>query len=114
MSAESAPLDLLHGSAVVTAEWLIAHLAAVKVVDASWAMRSKKRDDFNRLRIAGAVFFDVDESSAPAPALPHTFPSAEQVFGVCGFWGVYRRSGGVRVVDLNPLMLVHSLAIFET
>jgi thiosulfate/3-mercaptopyruvate sulfurtransferase len=96
MSAELAPL--LHGSAVVTAEWLIAHLAEVKVVDASWAMRSKKRDDFNRLRIAGAVFFDVDESSAPAPALPHTFPSAEQV---CELGGVYSiGEDGVRVVGL--------------
>ena len=94
----AAPAPLLNGSAVVTAEWLIAHLAEVKVVDASWAMRSKKRDDFNRLRIAGAVFFDVDESSAPAPALPHTFPSAEQV---CELGGVYSiGEDGVRVVGL--------------
>jgi len=70
-------------SALVTTEWLEAHLSApdVKVVDASWYLPAQERDGFKEYQaqhIPGAVFFDIDEISDTNSDLPHMLPSAEK------------------------------------
>jgi len=70
-------------SALVTTEWLEAHLSApdVKVVDASWYLPTQERDGFKEYKdqhIPGAVFFDIDEISDTSSDLPHMLPSAEK------------------------------------
>ncbi|MGE0006705.1 MAG: 3-mercaptopyruvate sulfurtransferase [Parvibaculaceae bacterium] len=68
---------------VVSTQWLAEHLAApdVAIVDASWHLPAARRDaraEFLRERIPGAQFFDIDEISDGATALPHMLPSAEK------------------------------------
>ena len=87
-------------SALVTTEWLNAHLSApdVKIVDASWYLPAHDRDGFQEYKeqhIPGAVFFDIDEISDTGSDLPHMLPSAEK------FTSRVRRLGlgdGTRIV----------------
>ena len=72
-----------HADALVSTEWLAAHLAApdVRVVDASWTMPADGRDpkaEFAEGHIPGAVFFDIDEISDSASPLPHMLPAPEK------------------------------------
>ncbi len=69
--------------ALVSTEWLAAHLDApdVRIVDGSWYLPAMKRDakaEFDAERIAGAVYFDIDEISDTASPLPHMLPSPEK------------------------------------
>jgi thiosulfate/3-mercaptopyruvate sulfurtransferase len=69
--------------ALVSTEWLAAHLAApdVRVVDGSFKLRGvapTAREDYERRHIPGAVFFDVDEIADEASPLPHMLPSSEK------------------------------------
>jgi thiosulfate/3-mercaptopyruvate sulfurtransferase len=51
------------------------------VLDASWHLPATKRDakaEFNTTHISSAQFFDIDQTSDRASALPHMLPSAEQ------------------------------------
>jgi thiosulfate/3-mercaptopyruvate sulfurtransferase len=94
--------------ALVSTEWLAAHLAApdVRVVDASWYLPQMKRDakaEHAAAHIPGAVFFDIDEISDTASPLPHMLPSPEK------FASRVRRLGlgdGNRIViyDGHPMM----------
>jgi thiosulfate/3-mercaptopyruvate sulfurtransferase len=94
--------------ALVSTEWLAAHLAApdVRVVDASWYLPQMKRDakaEYAAAHIPGAVFFDIDEISDTASPLPHMLPSPEK------FASRVRRLGlgdGNRIViyDGHPMM----------
>lgn len=48
----------------------------VRVVDASWSLDGEdRRPDFERARLPGAVFFDLEASSDPGSGLPHMLPS---------------------------------------
>lgn len=65
--------------ALVSTEWLAAHLEApdVRVVDGSWHMPQLKRDpraEYDAQHIPGAVFFDIDEIADTASELPHMLP----------------------------------------
>jgi len=66
--------------ALVSTEWLAAHLAApdVRVVDASWYFPGGRdaRAEYRQEHIPGAVFFDIDEIAAGTEGPPHMLPDA--------------------------------------
>jgi len=94
--------------ALVSTEWLAAHLDApdVRVVDGSFYLPAQKRDskaEYAARHIPGAVFFDIDEISDSDNPLPHMMPSAEK------FSARVRKLGlgdGNRIVvyDGSPMM----------
>ena len=66
-------------SALVSTEWLAAHLATpdVKVVDATWYPPTMQRDaktEYAEAHIPGAVYFDIDDIADAASPLPHMLP----------------------------------------
>jgi thiosulfate/3-mercaptopyruvate sulfurtransferase len=68
---------------LVSTEWLAARLgrADVRVVDGSWYLPSSGRDaasEYTADHIPGAVFFDLDASSAADTTLPHMLPTAAE------------------------------------
>ena len=69
--------------ALVSTEWLAAHLDApdVRVVDGSFYLPAQKRDakaEFAARHIPGAVFFDIEEISDSDNPLPHMMPAPEK------------------------------------
>jgi thiosulfate/3-mercaptopyruvate sulfurtransferase len=78
-------------SPLVSALWLAAHHAQVKIVDASWHMPAAQRDaqaEFHTAHIPQAVFFDLDAHSAPTHDLPHMLPDATQFSAAIGALGI--------------------------
>lgn len=78
MNTESSTIS----SPVVDAAWLENSLddENLRVLDASWHLPSAKRDaraEYIQAHIPGAVFFDIDEHSAP-DNLPHMLPDKAQ------------------------------------
>jgi thiosulfate/3-mercaptopyruvate sulfurtransferase len=72
-----------HPEALVSTEWLAAHLADphVRVLDASYkqpGMTPTARADYDAGHIPGAVYFDIDDVAQPGTTLPHMIPSAER------------------------------------
>jgi thiosulfate/3-mercaptopyruvate sulfurtransferase len=68
---------------LVSTEWLAANLrrADVRVVDGSWYLPQAGRDaasEYADGHIPGAVFFDLDASSASDTPLPHMLPTAAE------------------------------------
>ncbi len=68
---------------IVSADWLLDHLAApdVRVVDASWHLPTAERDpraEYEARHIPGAVFFDLDAISDDRSQLPHMLPPLEK------------------------------------
>jgi thiosulfate/3-mercaptopyruvate sulfurtransferase len=68
--------------ALVSTEWLAAHLAdpRVRVLDGSYkqpGVTPTAREDYRRGHIPDAVFFDIDDVAQPGTSLPHMIPSAE-------------------------------------
>ncbi len=68
---------------IVSTEWLAEHLGSpdIAIIDASWHLPATKRDakaEFRAGHIPGAQFFDIDELSDTASALPHMLPSPEK------------------------------------
>ena len=71
-------------SALVSAEWLIAHLAGVVVLDASSHLPTAGRDphaEFDAAHIPGAQRFDIDKIAEPDDPLPHMVPSPADFAG---------------------------------
>src|SRR6202795_3457476 len=69
--------------ALVSTEWLAAHLAAphLRVLDSSYkqpGITPTARQDYDAGHIPGAVFFDIDDVALPGTSLPHMIPSAER------------------------------------
>lgn len=69
--------------ALVSTEWLAAHLDApdVRVVDGSFKLPDvtpTAREDYAVRHIPGAVFFDIDEIADEVNPLPHMLPSPEK------------------------------------
>ena len=76
-------MDYANPDALVSTEWLQAHLGApdVRVVDASWYLPSQNRDarhEYDDEHIPGAVFFDIEEIADTASPLPNTLPPPEK------------------------------------
>jgi thiosulfate/3-mercaptopyruvate sulfurtransferase len=72
-----------HPDALVSTEWLAAHLddPAVRVVDGSFKMPGvtpTAREDYNTRHIPGAPFFDIDEIADRTSSLPHMLPKPEE------------------------------------
>jgi len=70
-------------SALVSTDWLAAHLASpdVRIADATWilpALDRSAREEYEAAHIAGAVFFDIDAIADRASPLPHMLPDAEE------------------------------------
>ena len=68
--------------ALVSTEWLAAHLADphVRVLDSSYkqpGITPTAREDYDIGHIPGAVFFDIDDVATPGTTLPHMIPSEE-------------------------------------
>ena len=59
---------------LVETDWLQKNIDKVKVVDCSWHMPQTKRDgfeEFKKMHIPNAVFFDLDKNSKKNTSLPH-------------------------------------------
>jgi thiosulfate/3-mercaptopyruvate sulfurtransferase len=72
-----------HPEALVSTEWLAAHLGdpLVRVLDSSFkqpGVTPTARTDYDEGHIPGAVFFDIDDVAAPGTSLPHMIPSPER------------------------------------
>jgi thiosulfate/3-mercaptopyruvate sulfurtransferase len=75
------PMPYAHPEALVSTEWLAAHLAdpQVRVLDSSFkqpGVTPTARADYDAGHIPGAVFFDIDDVAEPGTSLPHMIPSA--------------------------------------
>ena len=71
--------DLLPGP-LVSADWLLAHLGSVDIVDVRWSMADgPKRSDHETAHLPGAVFADLDAdlSDPPGQRGRHPLPSPE-------------------------------------
>ncbi|MDA8231049.1 MAG: 3-mercaptopyruvate sulfurtransferase [Magnetospirillum sp.] len=76
-------MDYVNPDALVSTEWLEAHLSApdVRVVDASYYLPIQNRDarlEYEEEHIPGAVFFDIDEIADITSDLKHMLPSPEK------------------------------------
>jgi thiosulfate/3-mercaptopyruvate sulfurtransferase len=72
-----------HPEALVSTEWLAAHLVDphVRVLDSSFkqpGVTPTAREDYDAGHIPGAAFFDIDDVAEPGTSLPHMIPSAER------------------------------------
>jgi len=82
-----------HPEALVGTEWLAAHLSDphVRVVDGSFKLPGitpTAREDYDRVHIPGAVFFDIDDICEPRASLPHMIPSADLFAQKIGALGI--------------------------
>lgn len=78
-------------SNLVSTDWLAAHLADVRVMDASWYMPGEKREpakEFEAGHIPGAVFFDIDGIADHATGLPHMLPPPGEFSKAVGGLGI--------------------------
>jgi len=76
---------------VVTAEWLAAHQADVRIVDSRWSIPTgPKHADYLTAHIPGAIFCNLDtDASAPAgPEGRHPLPSPEEFAAARGRLGL--------------------------
>jgi thiosulfate/3-mercaptopyruvate sulfurtransferase len=96
-----------HPEALVSTEWLAAHLADphVRVLDSSFkqpGIAPSARADYDAGHIPGAVFFDIDDVAEPGTSLPHMIPSAERFAAKMAERGV-GNADKVIVYDANGL-----------
>jgi len=73
--------------AIVSTQWLAARLGdpELRIVDSSWYLPAQKKNpkwEFDRARIPGARFFDIDQIANTESGLPHTLPAPE-LFAEC-------------------------------
>lgn len=90
----------IDGAPLVETSWLAARLGApdVRIVDASWRLpgaSGSARADFERRRIPGAVFFDLDRISDQETDLPHMLPSTAHFSASVGELGINARDAVV-------------------
>ena len=96
-----------HPEALVSTEWLAAHLAdpQVRVLDSSFkqpGVTPTAREDYDVGHIPGAVFFDIDDVAEPGTSLPHMIPSAERFAAKMAERGI-GNADKVIVYDANGL-----------
>jgi len=78
---------------LVSTDWLARHLADpdLRILDASWYLPGTGRDphaEYQAAHVPGARFFDIDEISDSASALPHMAPPPEKFMSRCRAMGV--------------------------
>ncbi len=98
-------------STLVSAEWLMDHLAApdVRVLDGSWHMPATGRDpraEYDAEHIPGSAFFDIDDIADDRSKLPHMMPPMEKFVSRIRKLGV---GDGHRIVVYDTIG-VHSAA----
>lgn len=76
------PRGYAHPEALVSTEWLEAHLydPGVRILDGSFHLPASGLDpraEYTRGHIPGAAFFDIDAIADPATDLPHMLPPPE-------------------------------------
>jgi len=76
-------MSYVHPEALVSTEWLAAHLSDphVRILDSSFkqpGITPTARADYDAGHIPGAVFFDIDDVAEPGTSLPHMIPNAER------------------------------------
>ncbi|HEV2187863.1 MAG TPA: 3-mercaptopyruvate sulfurtransferase [Stellaceae bacterium] len=96
-----------HPEALVSTEWLAAHLADphVRVLDSSFkqpGVTPTAREDYDAGHIPGAVFFDIDDVAEPGTSLPHMIPSADRFAAKMAQRGI-GNTDKVIVYDANGL-----------
>ena len=96
-----------HPEALVSTEWLAAHLADphVRLLDSSFKQPGvipTAREDYDAGHIPGAVFFDIDDVAEPGTSLPHMIPSAERFAAKMAKRGI-GNADKVIVYDANGL-----------
>ena len=79
--------------ALVGTDWLAAHLSDphVRVVDSSFKLPGitpTAREEYDRVHIPGAVFFDIDDICEPGTSLPHMIPSTDLFARKVGALGI--------------------------
>jgi thiosulfate/3-mercaptopyruvate sulfurtransferase len=93
---------------LVSAEWLGAHLGAVRIADASWYMPADKRDaraEFEGAHIPGAVFFDIDALSDQATTLPHMLSDPRKFSTAMAALGIS---------DTDPVVVYDGAGLFSS
>lgn len=98
------------GDALVSTEWLAAHLAdpGVRVIDATWYLPHLNRDaraEYAQAHVPGAVYFDIDAIADRASSLPHMLPSAAEFGRHVGALGI---GNGDRVVAYGGRNMIAS------
>lgn len=77
---------------LATTDWLAAELGAgdLKIIDASWRMPGNPPaiEDYEKRRIPGAVFFDLDAIADQSAGLPHMLASADDFAAKIGALGI--------------------------
>ena len=75
----------------------------LRLVDASWHLDGRDgRPDFESARLPGAVFFDLEASSAPDSDLPHMLPSPEHFS---------ERMGGLGLRETDHIVVYDTVGI---
>jgi thiosulfate/3-mercaptopyruvate sulfurtransferase len=110
------PRSLPLPGALVSTEWLAAHLAEpdVRVLDGSWHMPQARRDaypEFVKAHIPGAAFFNIDAIADQSTSLPHMLPSADAFAKAVGILGV---GDGDRVVVYDTIGVVSAARVWWT
>jgi len=80
---------------LVDANWLEKNLDKVKIIDCSWHMPQTKRngfDEYQKLHIKNAIFFDLDKNSKTDTNLPHMLTNIKS-------WSKIVSSMGIRNED---------------
>jgi thiosulfate/3-mercaptopyruvate sulfurtransferase len=82
MPQKELPMAYADPDALVSTEWLAAHLAVpeIRIVDGSFKMPGvtpTAAEDYRAQHLPGAVFFDIDAVADSANPLPHMLPSPE-------------------------------------
>lgn len=95
--------------ALVSPEWLAAHLGSVTVLDASWQMPAARRSGAAEHaagpRIPGSVHFCLDTISDTSSSLPHMLPSP------AAFGAAAARLG---ISHARPVVVYNSLGLFSS
>ena len=103
-----------HPEALVTPDWLAAHLddPLVRIVDGSFKMPGVTplaREEYAARHIPGAVFFDIDEISDHTSSLPHMLPNERDFASAMARLGIGDRH---RVVIYDTAGLVSAARVW--
>ncbi|ADL01231.1 3-mercaptopyruvate sulfurtransferase [Brevundimonas subvibrioides] len=101
-------------SFLISTEDLARDLGApdLRIVDASWHLDGRDaRAEFERLRIPGAVFFDLDAVSDHTTDLPHMLPTAAAFADAAGALGI---SATDRIVVYDTVGLFSAARVWWT
>ncbi|MDE2182099.1 MAG: 3-mercaptopyruvate sulfurtransferase [Alphaproteobacteria bacterium] len=96
--------------AIVTTEWLEAHLGRsdIRIADASWYLPQAGRDakaEYSAAHIPGAVFFDIDALSDETSPWPHMLPPASVLA---------RRLGSLGLGDGHHVVVYDGAGIYSS